>query len=82
MGRNKPWKRQAKRIWGYCCNEGYKYYYCNYCHKFSECFNIFGCGGSDKHILMAYKHVKNNRIKKHKELMQQLKEESERRKHK
>lgn len=73
MGRNKPWKRQAKKIWGFCSSKGYKYYYCNDCPKNKECLTIFGWGGSAKPLNIAYKHVKENRIKKHNALMKQQK---------
>lgn len=64
MGANKRWKRKAKKIWGYCFQNGYKFYYCNDCPKSDECLSIFGWGGSAKPIMIAYKHVKENNIKK------------------
>ncbi|MBE6050629.1 MAG: hypothetical protein E7214_08240 [Clostridium sp.] len=67
MGANKPWKRQAKRIWGYCYNNWH--YYCNDCPKSAECMHILGWGGCVKPIALAMKHAKENRIRKHEILM-------------
>lgn len=60
MGKNKRWKRLAKRIQGEC-SKGH--YYCNDCKYVFECINKTGWGGNYIGIRESEKRIKNNNIK-------------------